>query len=277
MSDQNDAENRDEQPEEEADGESGVEERSVDEPSAEEEAARETPVDGPEASERSEENGDTEDADGAEMSVSAGDTDEPVPSPEDQWDGNLEELEEVEREDLEGESVLPIRREFVEDLLLELGQIAESRSFHSLYEEVHDERIPALRQGEMSVVVLGEFNHGKSTVVNALLGEEILPVGITPTTSVITHLVHAEQPQVTVHPTGGEEPYEIGYDEMSGLVTEEDQESGEEPDYVETGYPNELLADNLVLPSNVDTLVKPPEEPAAEVEGEADALPPETE
>lgn len=37
------------------------------------------------------------------------------------------------------------------------------------------------------------------------------------------------------------------------------------------------IADNLVLPSNVDTLVKPPEEPAAEAEGEADALPPETE
>ncbi|BCO32560.1 hypothetical protein TspCOW1_26630 [Thiohalobacter sp. COW1] len=37
------------------------------------------------------------------------------------------------------------------------------------------------------------------------------------------------------------------------------------------------IADSLVLPSNVDSLVKPPEEPAAEAEAEADALPPETE
>ena len=37
------------------------------------------------------------------------------------------------------------------------------------------------------------------------------------------------------------------------------------------------IAESLVLPSNVDSLVKPPEEPAAEAEAEADALPPETE
>ncbi|BAZ92455.1 DNA-directed RNA polymerase subunit omega [Thiohalobacter thiocyanaticus] len=37
------------------------------------------------------------------------------------------------------------------------------------------------------------------------------------------------------------------------------------------------IADSLVLPSNVDSLVKPPEEPAAEAEAEADALPPATE
>lgn len=35
------------------------------------------------------------------------------------------------------------------------------------------------------VVVVGEFNAGKSTFVNALLGDDILPMGITPTTDVI--------------------------------------------------------------------------------------------
>ncbi|MCD4687146.1 MAG: dynamin family protein, partial [Anaerolineae bacterium] len=35
------------------------------------------------------------------------------------------------------------------------------------------------------VVVVGEFNAGKSTFVNALLGDEILPMGITPTTDAI--------------------------------------------------------------------------------------------
>lgn len=171
-------------------------------------------------------------------------------APEEKWDGDLEELESIERAELEGESLLPIRREFVEDLLLELGEIAEERGFDSLYEEVHEDRIPTLRDGEMSVVVLGEFNHGKSTVVNALLGEAILPTGITPTTSVITHLTHDDEPTVTVQPTGGEDSYETDYDEIEELVTEEEAEAGDEPEYVEIGYPNDLLEDGLVL---VDT------------------------
>lgn len=170
--------------------------------------------------------------------------------PEEKWDGDLEELESIERAELEGESLLPIRREFVEDLLLELGEIAEERGFDSLYEEVHEDRIPTLREGEMSVVVLGEFNHGKSTVVNALLGEAILPTGITPTTSVITHLTHDDEPTVTVQPTGGEDSFETDYDEIEELVTEEEAEAGDEPEYVEIGYPNDLLDDGLVL---VDT------------------------
>ena len=42
-----------------------------------------------------------------------------------------------------------------------------------------------LRDMFFLVVVIGEFNAGKSTFVNALLGEEVLPMGITPTTEVI--------------------------------------------------------------------------------------------
>lgn len=171
-------------------------------------------------------------------------------TPEDRWDGDVERLEDVDRVELEGESLLPIRRAFVEDLLLELGEIADERGFHSLEEEVREDRIPALRQGQMSVVVLGEFNHGKSTVINALLGEEILPVGITPTTSVITHLVYADEPDVTIQPSGGKDAYEIDYDELTQVITEEEEWEEEEPEYVEIGYPNELLKDQLVL---VDT------------------------
>src|SRR3954447_7477431 len=42
-----------------------------------------------------------------------------------------------------------------------------------------------LREMFLMVVIIGEFNAGKSTFVNALLGEPILPMGITPTTDVI--------------------------------------------------------------------------------------------
>lgn len=50
-----------------------------------------------------------------------------------------------------------------------------------------------LRDSFFLVTVVGEFNAGKSTFVNALLGEELLPTGITPTTATIDIVTHAEQ------------------------------------------------------------------------------------
>ncbi|MEM1350366.1 MAG: dynamin family protein, partial [Myxococcota bacterium] len=137
----------------------------------------------------------------------------------------------------------------VADLLTEIGEIAAKCGLKSLEREVVEERLPALSRGRITLVVLGEFNHGKSTVVNALLGDDVLPVGITPTTAVITHLVYAEEASVTVRPPHDGEPFEIGYDEMERAVKESGDE-GEEPEYIEIGYPNEVLQNSLVL---VDT------------------------
>ena len=44
------------------------------------------------------------------------------------------------------------------------------------------------------LVVVGEFNAGKSSFVNALLGAAVLPEGVTPTTDRIYVLVHGETP-----------------------------------------------------------------------------------
>ncbi|NOX62274.1 MAG: GTP-binding protein [Chloroflexi bacterium] len=45
------------------------------------------------------------------------------------------------------------------------------------------------------LVVVGEFNSGKSAFVNALLGERFLDEGVTPTTSQIYTIVYGEQPK----------------------------------------------------------------------------------
>lgn len=52
-----------------------------------------------------------------------------------------------------------------------------------------------LRDMFFLVVIIGEFNAGKSTFVNALLGEELLPTGITPTTEVIELVRYNETPE----------------------------------------------------------------------------------
>lgn len=45
------------------------------------------------------------------------------------------------------------------------------------------------------VVVIGEFNAGKSSFVNALIGAELLPVGVTPTTEAIELVRYSETPR----------------------------------------------------------------------------------
>lgn len=44
------------------------------------------------------------------------------------------------------------------------------------------------------LVVVGEFNSGKSALINALLGESLLEEGVTPTTARITLLTHGDRP-----------------------------------------------------------------------------------
>lgn len=62
------------------------------------------------------------------------------------------------------------------------------------------------------LVVAGEFNAGKSAFVNALVGEKVLEVGVTPTTSRVTLLKHGER-QERETPTDAYEivmaPYEV--------------------------------------------------------------------
>jgi small GTP-binding protein len=116
----------------------------------------------------------------------------------------------------------------------------------TLAAELSDERIPALREGRVTVVVLGEFNHGKTTLLNALLGAEVLPTGITPTTAVITKLVYATEPSVTIHGQDGATT-RAELDELPLLVGED---QSVELRLVEVGYPASILEGKLVL---VDT------------------------
>jgi len=52
------------------------------------------------------------------------------------------------------------------------------------------------------LVIVGEFNAGKSAFINALIGAEVMPEGVTPTTSVINLLRHGSEPAVTMQADG---------------------------------------------------------------------------
>lgn len=55
-----------------------------------------------------------------------------------------------------------------------------------------------LRQSKFKIVILGDMKRGKSTLLNALLGEPLLPSDVNPCTAVLTVIRHGSSPQVTL-------------------------------------------------------------------------------
>lgn len=55
-----------------------------------------------------------------------------------------------------------------------------------------------LRTNELTVLVAGQFKRGKSTFINALLGEELLPTGALPLTSVATMIHYGQSARAIV-------------------------------------------------------------------------------
>ncbi len=78
-------------------------------------------------------------------------------------------------------------------MLADLGALAERAGLAYVARDIRDTRLPKLDDERFTVVVLGEFNHGKSTFINALLGAPVMPTGITPTTAVLAHVMHGPQ------------------------------------------------------------------------------------
>ncbi len=68
-----------------------------------------------------------------------------------------------------------------------------------------------LRQGVFRLLVLGDMKRGKSTFLNALIGENILPSDVNPCTAILTVLRYGEQKKVTVYFNDETEPEEVDF------------------------------------------------------------------
>jgi len=71
-------------------------------------------------------------------------------------------------------------------------------------------------EGRFHLAVLGQFKRGKSNLLNALIGEPILPMGVIPLTAAPTFIQYAETPKIRVQYQGGHVA-----DKFSGASTEE--------------------------------------------------------
>lgn len=73
--------------------------------------------------------------------------------------------------------------------------------------------------GNFNLVVAGQFKRGKSSVVNALLGEDILPVGVIPLTSIVTIVEYGREPEVNVEMEAGI-TLQVALESLADYVTE---------------------------------------------------------
>jgi len=124
----------------------------------------------------------------------------------------------------------------------ELGIRALAAEGRSLAERADD--------GRFYVAFVGQFKRGKSTLIDALVGEPILPAGILPVTSVATIVRYGETRAVRVH-TQQEKTFEAGIDRIAEFVSEErNAENSKGISGVEVFVPAKLLAGGMCL---VDT------------------------
>jgi len=102
-----------------------------------------------------------------------------------------------------------------------------------------------LRQNRFHLVILGAFKRGKSTLINALLGETLLPTAVVPLTSVVTILGYGEKLHIEVHFQNGQRR-RITQPELVEYITEKGNPRNRKGvREVEIAYPSEYLRDGV--------------------------------
>ncbi len=133
-------------------------------------------------------------------------------------------------------------------------------------------RIQEIFDRPLLITVMGEFNSGKSTLVNALIGEKIAPMGITPTTATINILKYGEKRQARVIWRDDTEQL-LGWSEVGAFLDGLNDRQARAIRHVELMYPaEELLRVNVVDTPGLNSLVDEHEQTAREILGRADAV-----
>jgi GTP-binding protein EngB required for normal cell division len=139
-------------------------------------------------------------------------------------------------------SIDGFRLEAVKRLATEAGAAHLANEARALSDRVRD--------GLFYVACVGQFKRGKSTLLNALVGHPVLPVGVVPVTAVVTVVRYGERLSARVRiAEGGWQ--EIAPNELARYVTEDQNpENRAGVVAVEVFVPSELLASGMCL---VDT------------------------
>jgi len=92
----------------------------------------------------------------------------------------------------------PVSLSEIQNLLQTIGQAKDSYQLVSLSRQFGAVKSLLSENPPIDVAVLGQFKAGKSSFLNSIVGEDVLPVGAIPVTTAITRLQYGEKRQAVV-------------------------------------------------------------------------------
>lgn len=129
-------------------------------------------------------------------------------------------------------------KETIEHLKVSLPTSSQLRPLIEMAEDIADDYY--------TIMVVGEFKHGKSTFVNALLGRDVMPRGVTPTTATINTVFHGDQQEVQVLKENGTVEMYDSVDVLNQFTASQDFNS-DEIKYIKLYMESNILKNRVVL------------------------------
>ncbi len=129
----------------------------------------------------------------------------------------------------------------------------------SLERDIEDITVASknLRQGVFRLLVLGDMKRGKSTFLNALIGENLLPSDVNPCTAVLTVLRYGPEKKVTIYFNDGKSPQQLDFQNFKYKYTidpaeakkleQEKKQAFPDVDYAVVEYPLTLLEKGIEI------------------------------
>ena len=84
-----------------------------------------------------------------------------------------------------------------------------------------------LAEDRFNLVLVGRFNRGKTSLMNAMLHTDRLPVGVVPVTSVITTVQYGSSEEATIEYRDRQLPDRVSLDELTDYVSQAGNPSNE--------------------------------------------------
>ncbi len=140
------------------------------------------------------------------------------------------------------------KKELVSNINM-LMDVAGNNNYRDIKKRLN-EYLKKIEDDKFIITVIGEIKRGKSTLINTLIGEDILPTDVIPTTATINLIKYGTEPKITIRKSDNStQTLPFNKKEMekyTGLVDFDPKTIK----YIEIEYPKEFLQNGILL---VDT------------------------
>jgi hypothetical protein len=105
------------------------------------------------------------------------------------------------------------------------------------------------RNRSFQIIFAGEFNSGKSTAINALLGEPVMPMHVLEANAILTRIRYGPQKRAVLYPAAGGTPQEFPYEKFAQqiVVDSNDRKKPNPWKSADLYYPVDILKHGIVV------------------------------